>query len=128
LCIRDRSRWGPFECAPGAIHDSADARVSLVSTATIEGWDRRRFRSNVLLAGEGEDALVGSSIAVGGATLDVRMRIQRCVMATRAQPGGIERDLAVMRTIARERQACLAVGVLVSTPGIARVGDTLETS
>ena len=28
-------------------------------------------------------------IALGGVILDVRMRIQRCVMATRAQPGGI---------------------------------------
>jgi uncharacterized protein len=80
----------------------------------------------VLLTGEGEDAFVGSSIALGGAMLAVRMRIQRCVMVTRAQPGGIERDLDVMRTIARERQACLAVGALVGTPGIVHVDDMLE--
>src|SRR4051812_37097079 len=57
--------WGPFEGAPGAFHDSAGARVSLVSTATIGDWDRRRFRSNVLLEGEGEDSLVGTQIAIG---------------------------------------------------------------
>ena len=43
-----------FEGAPGAFHDSSRARVSLVSTGTIGAWDRRRFRANMLLAGEGE--------------------------------------------------------------------------
>lgn len=81
------SEWTAFEGAPGAFHDSAGARVSLVSTATIGSWHQRRFRSNVLLDGEGEDALVGASIALGDAILDVGMRIQRCVMTTRRQPG-----------------------------------------
>lgn len=118
------SEWAPFEGAPGAFHDSAGARVSLVSTATIGAWHPRRFRSNVLLDGEGEDAFVGASIVLGDAILDVGMRIQRCVMTTRQQPGGIDRDLSVMRTIARERDARLAVGALVSRPGVVRVGDT----
>ena len=117
------SEWAPFECAPGPFHDSARARVSLLSTGTIGSWHPRRFRSNVLLEGEGEDALVGSSIALGTAILDVGMRIQRCVMTTRQQPGCIERDLSVMRTIAREHNARLAVGALVSQPGLVRVGD-----
>jgi hypothetical protein len=79
----------------------------------------------VLLEGEGEDALVGSSIALGSAMLDVGMRIQRCVITTRQQPDSIERDLSVMRTIARERNARLAVGAIVSQPGCVRVGDAL---
>lgn len=120
------SEWALFEGAPGPFHDSAGARVSLLSTATIGSWDRRRFRPNVLLEGEGEDALVGSSIGLGSAILDVGMRIQRCVITTRPQPGGIERDLSVMRTIARERNARLAVGALVRQPGLVRVGDTPE--
>jgi uncharacterized protein YcbX len=119
------SAWHTFEGAPGAFHDSELARVSLVSSATIDGWDPRRFRSNVLLEGEGEDALVGSAVAIGDAVLDVGMRIQRCVMTTRAQAGGIERDLTVLRTIAREREACLAVGALVARPGTIRAGDAL---
>jgi uncharacterized protein YcbX len=117
------SEWEPFEGAAGAFHDSSRARVSLVSTATIRAWDRRRFRSNVLLDGDGEDALVGSGVALGGALLDVTMRIERCVMTTRPQPGGIERDLGVLRTIARERDACLAIGALVTRAGTVRVGD-----
>jgi uncharacterized protein YcbX len=120
------SEWTPFEGAPGAFHDSAGARVSLVSTTTIGPWHQRRFRSNVLLDGEGEDALVGASIALGDAILDVGMRIQRCVMTTRRQPGGIDRDLSVMRTIAGERDSLLAVGALVRQPGVVGVGDTLD--
>ena len=118
------SAWEPFVGADGAFHDNAGARVSLVSTATVGSWDRRRFRPNVLLDGEGEDALVGSSVGLGTARLDVGMRISRCVMTTRPQPG-LERDLDVLRTIAREREACLSVGALVTQPGTVRVGDTL---
>jgi uncharacterized protein len=121
------SPWEPFEGAPGAFHDSPAARVSLVSTATIGSWDRRRFRSNVLLEGADEDLLVGSSAAVGDARLEVGTRIERCVMTTRPQPDGIDRDLDVLRTIARERDACLAVGALVTQPGTVRVGDELRT-
>jgi uncharacterized protein len=115
--------WAPFQGAPGAFHDSPGVRVSLVSTGTVGSWDRRRFRSNVLLEGEGEDALVGSRITLGDAEMEVGMRIERCVMTVRPQPGGIERDLQVLRTIARERDTCLAVGALVTTPGVIRVGD-----
>jgi len=122
------SGWEPFDGADGAFHDNPGARVSLVSTATVGSWDPRRFRANVLLDGEGEDSLVGSRITLGEATLDVDMRIERCVMTTRAQAGGIERDLGVLRTIARERDACLAVGALVIDPGPIHVGDTLGAS
>ena len=118
--------WAPFEGAEGAFHDNPAARVSLVSTATVGSWDPRRFRSNVLLDGEGEDTLVGSRVTLGEATLDVDLRIKRCVMTTRAQAGGIARDLDVLRTIARERDARLAVGALVVDPGTVRVGDTLR--
>jgi hypothetical protein len=119
------SAWAPFDGAERAFHDNPGARVSLVSTTSIGSWDPRRFRANILLDGDGEDSLVGSRVALGEAKLDVGMRIERCVMTTRAQAGGIERDLDVLRTIARERDACLGVGALVAEPGIVRVGDEL---
>jgi uncharacterized protein len=53
-----KSSWAPFDGAGGVFHDSPGARVSLVSTATTGDWDRRRFRANVYLDGEGEDAFV----------------------------------------------------------------------
>lgn len=123
------SAWETFGGAEsGAFHDNPAARVSLVSTATLGSWDRRRFRSNLLLDGEDEDLLVGSQVTLGETTLDVGMRIERCVMTTRAQAGGIERDLDVLRAIARERDACLAVGALVVGPGTIRVGDNVGMS
>ena len=122
---READGWAEFEGPGGAFHDSAGARLSLVSKATIGSWDPRRFRSNVLLEGAGEDALVGTTVRLGEAVVSIGMRMGRCVMTTRPQPGGIERDLDVMRTIARERGACLAVGGLVTEPGVTRVGDEL---
>ena len=120
--------WAPFDGAAGAFHDSPRVRVSLVSTATIGSWDRRRFRSNVLLDGGGEDELVGSQATLGEALIDVGMHIERCVMTTRPQPDGIERDLQVLRTIAHERQNRLAVGALVARQGRVSVGDTLTAA
>ena len=67
-------------------------RVSLASTTSIGAWDPRRFRSNVLLDGEGEDALLGEVIRLGDAVLHISKRVKRCVMTTRPQPGGIEAD------------------------------------
>jgi uncharacterized protein YcbX len=124
------SRWQAFSGAPGPFHDSARTRVSLVSTETLSerGWDRRRFRSNVLLEGGGEDELVGSTVALGQVTLAIGKYIERCVMVTRPQPDGIGRDLDVLRTLARERRNRLAIGALVSEPGIVRVGDALTTT
>ena len=58
--------------------------------------------------------------------LDVVKPIDRCVMTTRPQPGGIERDLDVLRTINAERHTHLGVGSLVVTPGHLRVGDEVQ--
>jgi uncharacterized protein YcbX len=115
--------WIVFDGAPGPFHDSARTRVSLVSTGTVGAWDRRRFRANVLLDGEGEDELVGSRITIGDVTLDVVKRLLRCVITTRPQPDGIERDLGVFTTINRESDGFLAIGALVLLPGTMGVGD-----
>jgi uncharacterized protein YcbX len=119
------SRWHDWQGAPGAFHDNADGRVSLVTTGTLGDWDRRRFRSNVVLDGSGEGGLSGSRVRIGGVVLDVGDPIPRCVMVTRPQPGGIARDTAVLKTIHRERGGDLAVAALVHTPGTARTGDVL---
>jgi uncharacterized protein YcbX len=115
--------WIVFEGAPGPFHDSARTRVSLVSTRTLGAWDRRRFRANVLLDGQREDRLVGSTIAIGDVGLDVVKRVSRCVMITRPQPGGIERDLDVLKRVNRDRDGCLAIGALVARGGTMGVGD-----
>jgi uncharacterized protein YcbX len=120
------ARWHDWQGAPGAFHDNADGRVSLVTTGTLGNWDRRRFRSNVVLDGAGEDVLIGSQVRAGGAVLDIGDPIPRCVMVTRPQPGGIARDTSVLKTIHREHGGDLAVAALVHTPGTVRTGDLLE--
>ena len=119
------SRWHDWQGAPGAFHDNAGARVSLVTTGTLGTWDRRRFRANLVLEGAGEGGLVGSRVRVGDAVLDVGDPIPRCVMVTRPQPGGIARDNEVLKTIHRERGGDLAVAALVRRPGAVRTGDVL---
>jgi uncharacterized protein len=123
--IPGATRWHEWQGAPGAFHDIAVARVSLITTGTLGRWDRRRFRSNVVLDGPGEDGLIGSRVRIGGVVLDVGDPIPRCVMVTRPQPGGIERDTSVLKTIHREHGGDLAVGALVHSPGTVRVGDSL---
>jgi uncharacterized protein YcbX len=117
--------WFAWQGPANRFHDSERTVVSLVSAGTIGAWDPRRFRANVLLDGNGEDALVGSTVQLGDAVLDVAKQVDRCVMVTRPQPGGIERDVDVLKTINRDRAGNLAIGAVVTTPGRVAVGDEL---
>lgn len=119
----ETGRWEPFDGSPGAFHDSAQASVSLLSRVTIGAWDARRFRANLLLDDGVETALDGRAASVGTAVLDAGRPLSRCVMTTRPQPGGIQRDLDVLRTIHREHDGRLAARAVVRRPGRVRVGD-----
>jgi uncharacterized protein YcbX len=115
--------WFSFDGPGAAFHDAGIWRVSMISTGTIGEWDRRRFRSNVVLDGDGEDAWIGADVQLGSAAVHVESPIPRCVMVTRPQPGGIERDLDVLRTINAQRSSCIAIGATVKSPGEVCVGD-----
>jgi len=120
------SPWRTWNGPALAFHDSGRARVSIIGETTLRAWPVRRFRPNVVVTGGEEDSLVGSSLrSDGGVVLDVAAQIQRCVMISRPQPDGIERDLDVLRTVNRERAAFLGVGAVVATAGDLRVGESL---
>jgi len=121
----DEEDWQAYDTAEAAWHDSPRARLSLVSRTTVDDWDPRRFRSNVLLAGGGEDDLVGAILGLGTATLEVSKPISRCVMVTRPQPG-IDADRSVLKAILRDREGTLAVGALVMAPGTLTEGAPLR--
>ena len=79
----------------------------------------------MLLEGAGEDRWEGREATLGAAVVRFGRPIQRCVMTTRPQPGGIARDTSVLKTIHRERDGVLAVRAAVVEPGPVRVGDEL---
>jgi uncharacterized protein YcbX len=56
----------------------------------------------------------------------VTKEIDRCVMVTRPQVGGIERDVDVLRAIQRERGGNLGIGLVVCTSGSMAVGDEVQ--
>jgi len=119
------SEWVQWSGPAGSFHDSGRTQVSILATGSLGDWDRRRFRGNVIVDADdrAEDALVGSVVRAGTCALDVVKQIDRCVMTTRPQPGGIARDLDVLRTINKERATYLGAGALVATPGTIHVGD-----
>jgi len=122
----DASEAIPWEGPDWSFHDSRRTQVSLVATGDIGEWDVRRFRPNLVVDAPTADVLVGHRLRVGSLELDVVKQIDRCVMTTRPQPGGIERDLDVFRRIRDERNLFLAVGSMVHRPGEVRAGDPVE--
>jgi uncharacterized protein YcbX len=121
------SEWIQWRGPEWSFHDSTKRHVSILGTGSIGRWDRRRFRCNLIVEApaQGEDALVGQRVRAGTAGVDVVKRIDRCVMVTRPQPGGVERDLDVLRTINADFGACLGVGGLVAVAGRVVVGDSV---
>jgi uncharacterized protein len=113
--------WWVFEGSALAFHDSSP--VTLLSRSTVGDRPMRRFRPNVVLDTGGEDALVGTTVAIGAAAVALTAPVPRCVMVTRSQPGGIGIDRDVLRWIHRERGGDLAVGGTVTRAGRVRVGD-----
>lgn len=126
----DVAPWVQWTGPRGSFHDSTKAHVSLVAEGSMRSWNWRRFRTNVVVTGRdgAEDGLVGEHLNIGSAAFDVRKPIDRCVMTTRPQPGGIERDLSVLTTINAERATLLAIGMLVTQTGTLDVGDDVRVA
>jgi uncharacterized protein YcbX len=122
----DSSEWISWNGPRGSFHDSNRTQVSIATEASFDGWDERRFRFNVIVDGEGEADLVGRKLRLGDAVVEVSKPIDRCVITTRPQPGGIERDLDVLRTINHRTGGQLGIGSLVVSGGKVSLGDALE--
>ncbi len=131
--------------APGTFQDLAP--ITLLTTASLRAaakthanghWDPRRFRSNLLIAFEGdafvENAWVGRRLAVGELVLEVTAATPRCVMTTLAQQElPVDRD--ILRGLARHNRvevkgagvfACLGAYASVIEPGRIAVGDSVR--
>jgi uncharacterized protein len=111
--------------------------LSLLTTQTLAGLGRlvgtdlavARFRPNLLVEASGrhfpEDAWVGQVLRIGGLRMRVDQRDKRCVVVT-IDPVTLRRDPAILRAIARERDARLGVYGSTVEPGRVAVGDPVE--
>jgi uncharacterized protein YcbX len=83
-------------------------------------WDVRRFRPNIVLdAGEGvvSNDLIDRHLQIGGAILLITKACTRCVMTTRAQPGGVVRQLDILRHVIENCSNEVGVRATVVRPG-----------
>jgi uncharacterized protein len=109
--------------------------LSLITTQSVAALgamvgaelDVQRFRPNLLVEAAGEtafreEAWVGAVLRIGGMRMRVDQRDERCVVVN-IDPVTTERDHAVLRTLAREREACVGVYGSTVQPGRVAVGD-----
>jgi len=92
------------------------------------GYDRRRFRPNLLIGGVSglaERAWEDRHLRIGGATIRVVSLRQRCIMTT-FDPDTAEQDTEVLLRIHRELDGLFALDCEVIQPGRVRIGDPVE--
>jgi uncharacterized protein YcbX len=93
-------------------------------------WSVARFRPNLLVEVAGdervEDAWVGRHGSVGEVRLEIIKRCERCVMVTRPQPGGLDRQVGVLTHLARVADSSLGVLARVTRPGTVALGSDLS--
>ena len=121
--------------------------LSLLTTDGLAGLGRLagtelaagRFRPNILVDTSGveapgagapgrdfpEEAWVGRVLRIGRLRMRVDQRDQRCVMVT-IDPVTLQRDPAILRVIARERDTRFGVYGSTVEPGQVAVGDPVE--
>jgi len=109
--------------------------LALITTQTIARLgeivgaqlDVQRFRPNILVeaadeAPFAEDGWVGCVLRLGGMRMRVDKRDGRCVVIT-IDPVTTQRNPAILRAVARDRQGCLGVYGSTVEPGRVAVND-----
>lgn len=112
--------------------------LSLITTQTIAHLsecigtplDVQRFRPNILVEGTdqtpfAEDDWVGRVVRIGDMSMRIDKRDGRCAVIT-IDPLTTERDPAILRTVARDRQGCLGVYGSTVQPGRISVNDAVS--
>jgi uncharacterized protein YcbX len=114
-----------------------DAPLHLVSTASLR-WlqdrrpvdqvDRRRFRPNLVIDCQGsdlaEEGWLGRRLQIGGVTVKVEKRTERCVMTTMAQ-GDLRFAPRILSDLHKANESCLGVYAIEPSDGTIRVGDDI---
>lgn len=128
--IRDVAGAGATLSRPISGHEHDAAQILLLSDGSIAqlGYDRRRFRPNILFEGaEGpvEQGWIGGHVRLGEVMLAVDEPCERCVITT-IDPDTIEVDLEVLRRANDELGGLMGVYCTVIEPGEVAVGDAVE--
>jgi uncharacterized protein YcbX len=111
--------------------------LSLITTHTLSRLgesvgtrlDVERFRPNILVeptneAAFAEDGWVGCILRIGGLRMRVDKRDGRCAVIT-IDPLTSERNPAILRTVAQERQGCVGVYGSTVQPGRIALNDAV---
>ena len=114
--------------------------LSLVTTQTLARLgemvgtplDVARFRPNILMEASDaapfqEDDWVGRTLNIGGMAMRVDKRDGRCVVIT-IDPVTTERNPAILRAVARNREGCVGIYGSTVTPGRVAIGDEVGVS
>jgi uncharacterized protein len=118
---------GVFDTFPlSLITTGTIARLSEIVGAHLEV---QRFRPNLLVeAADGapfaEDDWVGSVLRIGGVRMRVDKRDGRCAVIT-IDPRTTERDPAILRAVAQQREGCLGVYASTVQPGRIALDDAV---
>lgn len=91
-------------------------------------WDVRRFRPNIVVD-DGVGSLDTSPrrvIQLGEVVIEIINPCSRCVMTTRPQPGGLDRQLDVLRHVSRHHDGNVGTRATVVRPGVVREGDEVR--
>ena len=122
---------------PGAhlVRSDADDRFDILPLLVTTdgmfaavGYDRRRFRPNLVIGGvEGlaERQWEGAQLRIGEVLIGMDDLRGRCIMTT-FDPDTGKQDLNVLRRVQREFGGVLGLNSLVITPGRISVGDPVE--
>ena len=128
--VREVAGRGASLSRPSGGHEFDAAPILLLSDGSVAqlGFDRRRFRPNLLVEGATgpvEQAWIGRRVRVGDVVLSVDEPCERCVITT-IDPDTIAVDLSVLKRTNAELGGMMGVYCSVIEPGSVAVGNAVE--
>lgn len=122
---------GPAELVRIPQPEAFDILPLLIATdgaAKFLEIDHRRLRPNIMLSGVPvleERKWPGRTIKIGEVRIRAEQLRGRCIMTT-YDPDTLEQDTSVLQRIVRKLDGSTALDCSVISPGVVRVGDTVE--
>ncbi len=132
----DNSSSEEWEGTNGSFVD--ESPLHLLTTADLEllsserpdlQWNVRRFRPNVVVdasAGALDQVESGQRIQIGEVEIEIWKGCTRCVMTTRFQPDGLERQLDVLRHLIKSHDNVVGLRARVVRTGAVHVDDPVS--